>query len=201
MKKYYRWILAAILLIILVIIMILIKNGGIINFDNSVYKLITTNTNGVLDNIFKGFTFLASTIFVVICCLVILIFMKNKKLAGFVCGSVVISTIVNNVIKNIFQRERPLVKRLVEESTLSFPSGHTMAAVTLYGMLIFVIMKSNLSKRIKILLSILLCFIILGVACSRIYLGAHFASDVIGAILTATILLCIELNFSNKVLE
>jgi len=198
MKKYLNFILAGILVVALVGIMVLIKNGGIVEFDDGVYNLVTRNTNSFLDNMYKVFTFLASTLFVVSSCVALLVFMKNKKIAGTIFGSVAISTIVNIVIKSIFRRPRPEVRRLVEEKSFSFPSGHTMAAVTLYGILIFFVMRSKLQKNVKLAISIVLGLLPICVAVSRIYLGAHFASDVIGAAITYTALLLVETYFISK---
>lgn len=198
MKKYLKFILSAILVVVLIIIMVAIKNGNIIGFDNKIYSIVTSNTNGFLDNLYKVFTFLGSTIFIIGACLAILIFVKNKKVAGIIVGSVAISTIVNNVIKIIFRRPRPEVRRLVVEKSFSFPSGHTMAAVTLYGILIFFIMKSKMKKNVKIAISVILGLLPICVAVSRIYLGAHFASDVTGAAVTSTALLLVETYFIEK---
>ena len=198
MKKYLNFVLAGVLVIALIAIMVLIKNGNIVGYDNGVYNLVTSTTNGFLDNMYKVFTFLGSTLFIIGACMFILIFLKNKKMAITIVGSVAISTIVNNVIKIIFRRERPLVRRLVEEKSFSFPSGHTMAAVTLYGILIFFIMKSKLNKNLKIAISVVLGLLPICVAISRIYLGAHFASDVTGAAITSTALLLVETYYINK---
>ncbi|MBR4260825.1 MAG: phosphatase PAP2 family protein [Clostridia bacterium] len=201
MKKYINFILAGILVVALAAIMVLIKNGGIVNFDNNVFNLVTTNENSFLENMYRVFTFLGSTEFIVGACLVIFvlfIIIKKKEIGFVIVGSVVISTIVNNVIKLIFRRERPLVRRLVEEKSFSFPSGHTMAAVTLYGILIFFVMRSKLNKTVKIAISIVLGLLPICVAVSRIYLGAHFASDVIGAAVTSSALLFIETYFAKK---
>ena len=201
MKKYINFILAGILVVALAAIMVLIKNGGIVNFDNNVFNLVTTNENSFLENMYRVFTFLGSTEFIVGACLVIFvlfIIIKKKEIGFVIVGSVVISTIVNNVIKLIFRRERPLVRRLAEEKSFSFPSGHTMAAVTLYGILIFFVMRSKLNKTVKIAISIVLGLLPICVAVSRIYLGAHFASDVIGAAVTSSALLFIETYFAKK---
>jgi len=201
MKKYLNFILAGILIAALVVIMVLIKNGGIVEFDNNVFNLVTRNENIYLENMYKVFTFLGSTIFIIVACLAILvicILMKKKKIGFVIVGSVAISTIVNNVIKLIFRRPRPEVRRLVVEKSFSFPSGHTMAAVTLYGILIFFVMRSKLNKKVKLAISIVLGLLPICVAISRIYLGAHFASDVIGAAITSTALLLVETYFIAK---
>ena len=201
MKKYIDFVIAGVLVVALVAIMVLIKNGGIVNFDNNVFNLVTANENSFLENMYRVFTFLGSTTFIVGACLVIFvlfIIIKKKEIGFVIVGSVVISTIVNNVIKLIFRRERPLVRRLVEEKSLSFPSGHTMAAVTLYGILIFFVMRSKLNQTAKIAISVVLGLLPICVAVSRIYLGAHFASDVIGAAVTSSALLFVETYFIKK---
>ena len=201
MKKYLNFIVAGILVIALIAIMVLIKNGGIVNFDKNVFNLVTANENIYLENMYRVFTFLGSTAFIVGACLaifVIFIIIKKKEIGFVIVGSVVISTIVNNVIKLIFRRPRPEVRRLVVEKSFSFPSGHTMAAVTLYGILIFFVMKSKLNKVLKIAISIVLGLLPICVAVSRIYLGAHYASDVIGAAITSTALLLVETYFATK---
>lgn len=201
MKKYLNFIIAGILVVALVVIMVLIKNGGIVGFDDGVYNIVTRSTSTFLDNMYRVFTFLASTAYVIVACLAILvisIIMKKKKIGFVIVGSVAISTVVNNVIKLIFRRPRPEVRRLVVEKSFSFPSGHTMAAVTLYGILIFFVMKSKLHKGLKIAISIVLGLLPICVAISRIYLGAHFASDVTGAAVTSTALLLVEVYFVNK---
>ena len=73
-----------------------------------------------------------------------------------------------------------------------------MAAVTLYGILIYFVMKSKLNKNAKIAISIVLGLLPICVAISRIYLGAHFASDVTGAAITSTALLLVEIYFITK---
>ena len=117
----------------------------------------------------------------VLLALTFLITIKDKKKAIIICGCLIISILLNIGIKNIFMRERPLVRKLVEETSFSFPSGHTTAAVSLYGIVLFFIIKSNLAKNKKIIYSTGLIMLIFFIGVSRIYLGAHFASDVIGA--------------------
>jgi undecaprenyl-diphosphatase len=201
MKKYLKFIFAGILVAALVALMVMIKSGKIVSFDDSVYSLVTRNTNTFLDNMYKVFTFFGSTVFIICACLAILgisLLVKKVKTGAVIVGSVAISTIVNTAIKLIFRRPRPEVRRLVVEKSFSFPSGHTMAAVTLYGILIFFVMKSKLNKGLRIAISIVLGLLPICVAVSRIYLGAHFASDVTGAAITSTALLLVETYFINK---
>ena len=62
-----------------------------------------------------------------------------------------------------------------------------MASVSIYGIIIYLLLKSNLNKTIKYIGTISLSLLIVLIGISRIYLGAHFMSDIIGAILVSTI--------------
>ena len=202
MKKNLNFIFAGIFISIFIVIMVLIKNGNIVEFDNKIYSLVTIQTNDFLDNMFKVITFFASTKFIVGLCIlifaIVIIAFKNKKMGFIIVGSVGFAALFNRIVKDLFARERPTVRRLVVEKTYSFPSGHTNASVALCGILIFFIMKSKLRKNIKIPICIVLGLIPILVATSRIYLGAHFASDVIGAAVMTTALLLIETYFIEK---
>ena len=190
-----------VLLVLFILLVVLIKTGNIVNFDNKIYSLVTSNMNDTLTSIYKVFTLLGSTGFIIgLCALFLAIFMilKKNKYGYTITGVLVISTLVNNVVKWIIRRNRPEVLKLVVEKTFSFPSGHTMAAVSMYGFLIYLINKSNINKTYKIIISIILGIIPIMVAISRVYLGAHFASDVIGAAIMSTMLLLVETYYIDK---
>lgn len=190
-------IIIIVLSLLFVILCILVKLDLLSNIDESVYKFITSNMDDTTTNIYKVITFFGSTIFMVgLCVLLLVLFIIIKKnIYGYIIsGTLIFSTIMNNVIKVIIRRERPIYM-IVRETTFSFPSGHTMASVSMYGILIYLINKSNMNKKLKIILSIILGMIPLMVATSRIYLGAHYFSDILGAIMLATIVLLISTKY------
>lgn len=190
-------IIIIVLSLLFVILCILVKLDLLSNIDESVYKFITSNMNDTTTNIYKVITFFGSTIFMVgLCVLLLVLFIIIKKnIYGYIIsGTLIFSTIMNNVIKVIIRRERPIYM-IVRETTFSFPSGHTMASVSMYGILIYLINKSNMNKKLKIILSIILGMIPFMVATSRIYLGAHYFSDILGAIMLATIVLLISTKY------
>jgi len=190
-------IIIIVLSLLFVILCILVKLDLLSNIDESVYKFITSNMNDTTTNIYKVITFFGSTIFMVgLCVLLLVLFIILKKnIYGYIIsGTLIFSTIMNNVIKVIIRRERPIYM-IVRETTFSFPSGHTMASVSMYGILIYLINKSNMNKKLKIILSIILGMIPFMVATSRIYLGAHYFSDILGAIMLATIVLLISTKY------
>lgn len=73
-----------------------------------------------------------------------------------------------------------------------------MASLAFYGLLIYFIYKSNLNKKIKNLLIILLSILIILIGLSRIYLGVHYATDIISGFLLSTIFLIVFTHFTKK---
>ena len=111
---------------------------------------------------------------------------------------VTISTFINLILKFSFARNRPLDISLIIETGYSFPSGHAMNSTTFYGFIIYLIIKSKMSKLFKWICSSLLVLLIINICLSRIYLGVHFASDIIcGVLLSICLLLIIIYVFKN----
>ena len=109
----------------------------------------------------------------------------------------IIATIINTLLKLFFVRERPF-DSLIIETGYSYPSGHSFVSLAFYGFLIYLIIKSNFSKNIKYLWSGILIILIALIGISRIYLGVHFPSDVLGGFIAATIYLLIYIEIIKK---
>lgn len=95
--------------------------------------------------------------------------------------AVIAGGIFELLLKEIFARPRPqIVSHLVTVDSLSYPSGHSVMSVIIYLSLITIIFGLNINKKIKIYFLYSAIFLILLIGISRIYLGVHYPSDVLG---------------------
>jgi len=171
--------------------------------DDLIYNFIISIKSDYMTNIMKFITFFGSTKFIVFLMIIFLILgLKRKKVFNIINVIIIGEVILNNLVKIIVRRDRPELINLVHETSFSFPSGHTMVSVTLYGFIIYLISKSKLSNKLKTLFIVLLTLLITLIVISRIYLGVHYFSDCMAgiALALAYLLLCIEILERKKLL-
>ena len=113
-----------------------------------------------------------------------------------------VAAVINAIIKLIVNRPRPsdtLVKIIDQELDPSFPSGHVNFYVVFFGFLIATMFVTpKIPPWIRVLVGLFSLVMIITVSFSRIYLGAHWTSDVLGGYLLGFILLSILLYFYFK---
>ena len=106
--------------------------------------------------------------------------------------SVLAITFISKVIVN---RARPDVNLIAIPDKYSFPSGHTLTSIVFYFFLCYV---ATLNRKTRNYLLPLVLIVIISISISRIYLGVHYFSDVIGALLLSIPLLLMNINIFNK---
>jgi len=97
------------------------------------------------------------------------------------------------LLKQLFQRKRPLSPLLKAAKGLSFPSGHAIMAVTFYGLMIYILQHSITIDWLKWFAIILVIALIISIGFSRIYLRVHYASDVAAGFIIGLLWLLISL--------
>ena len=188
--KNLKWIILFICLIGFLAIAEDVFNKEIMNGDIVGYKLIST----FLISDFGGAIFLA------VLTIILFILIKNKKIGVSIFSNLAIITALNQLLKNILQRPRPTEYRIIEETGYSFPSGHSMISMAFYGYIIYLIYKYVKNKYIKWISIVLLSILICSIGISRIYLGVHYTSDVLGGFLISISYLVIYISAVNKFL-
>jgi undecaprenyl-diphosphatase len=115
-----------------------------------------------------------------LCAVLFYSFFKRWKYTVQLSLILILTLSSNLLLKQLINRARPAAEHLVTVKTLSYPSGHAMTAMAFYGFLIYLIFTFKFSKPLKITIITLLAFLILSIGISRIYLGVHFPSDIVG---------------------
>lgn len=114
----------------------------------------------------------------------LLIHARRYADALLVAVAVAVARALTMLCKLAFARERPACGDAIGmESTFAFPSGHASAATALYGALALLILRSGLPQRTRIAVAAVLALLIAAIGFSRVYLGVHYPSDVLGGVL------------------
>lgn len=107
-------------------------------------------------------------------------FKRRNAHALLMLGIVSIGGLLLNVLlKAILQRPRPLIDPTLDAIGWSLPSGHAMSAAIFYGFVTYLLVRSRRKLPTKILVAIPMLSLVLLIGISRIYLQAHYFSDVI----------------------
>jgi len=118
---------------------------------------------------------------------------KEWLKAGFICSIPLVTFILNCIIKPIIQRPRPPfeLQQVIHPHSFSYVSSHSLVTMVLYGMVIYYFYKYCSNKQIKYSVITISAIWILFVGISRIWLGVHYPTDVLGAYILGFILLMI----------
>lgn len=128
-----------------------------------------------LTKLMEGFSWLGYVYFLIPINILILIFMyrKDKALAfGIPIGTLVVWRL-SEWLKTVIQRPRPTISPLVTETSYAFPSGHAMSNTAFYLLLMLIAPNNKNWHRFCIAMIVIINF-------SRVYLGVHWPSDVLG---------------------
>lgn len=123
-----------------------------------------------------------------------LYFKKSKSQAIFLASTMLTTGIIIKLLKEIFQRARPL-NTLIVKSGFAFPSGSTTTALVFFGLIIYLFAN----KKYKFAVILTATIIVLLVGFTRIYLQVHWLTDVIGGIFIGGIILITSIIIYKRV--
>ena len=177
-------IFSALALILFVIIGGMVRNSSEgIFFDTALLQYIHSNTNPIAVSIMKSISFVGSGYFLVPIITLIFIYTfikKNYYISKILLASSLGCWILNYVLKILFNRTRPLDFFLVEQGGLSYPSGHSMVSMSMYLSFAYLISRNEIFKDKKKIVYAFALIDVLLMGASRIYLGVHWPTDIIG---------------------
>ncbi|BAY11385.1 phosphatase PAP2 family protein [Calothrix sp. NIES-2098] len=164
------------------------------NLDASILLAIQKLHTPLLDRFMLGITSLGDPLALVVICLGVEFYLRyHRRPYATRLGLATASAIgLNYLLKVVFGRARPaLWERIIHVGQHSFPSGHAMVSMVIYGFICYVLTEQFPQWRKQI--SILSAVLILAIGFSRLYLGVHWPTDVLVgyAIGLAWLLICI----------
>jgi undecaprenyl-diphosphatase len=162
------------------------STNDLLEFDDVIIKLLFKLRTPLLNAIAVDITALGSTVIVtcVVVFLTILFILRNRISDAIqIAAAGILAGVCSQGFKFLVGRDRPpIASRLVDVQGFSYPSGHSLSAAAIYltiGLIFFERFYNN-KERIFALTSALVLIFAIGI--SRIYLGVHYPSDVVGGL-------------------
>lgn len=179
-------IIAVTFLILLVFINVardIVNNDDIVLLDTSVANAFYGDYSARAGWVFQTTSLLGKEVVWILTVALLLFWLLRRqyRFMGMWLIAIGGGPIINNALKSVFVRPRPVfpTPNIIEHG-FSFPSGHSMDSMIVYGMLIFIICRYLKRPIQRVAVGAFLGSIIALVGFSRIYLGVHYLSDVIG---------------------
>jgi undecaprenyl-diphosphatase len=162
------------------------SNSGVVNVDVAVTRWAAAHATGVSLDVFGWLTLAGGTVGVVAVALVTTVFALRRwrrwSVALFFLIVLGGQLLLSNAVKYTVERVRPDAPPFHVLAGPSFPSGHATAAAATWAAVALVLSRGS-SPRMRAILGGTAAGVAVAVACSRVFLGAHWTSDVIGGLL------------------
>lgn len=171
-------------------------------FDSSIQTAVRGNLPQQATTIFRAITFFGNTmtlVFVLLLAVLYLYRIKRWKMEALFLGlNGAVSGLLIVVAKSLYARARPSIEHLVFAQGFSFPSGHSVASMMVYGFVAIIVHQRLASKSLRLLVEGLLALLIVLIGLSRIYLGVHYPTDVLAGFLLGLAFLYISYPFYDQ---
>ncbi len=182
----------SIALVIFLILFILLKLNLIYFLDSTVYRLISSIICTPLTVFFIFVTTLGGEYFLIIVTTFLLAFFRKRRFAFFISLNLLLAFLLNISLKLAISRARPPISNMIQKASgYSFPSGHSMCSMAFFGTIFYFIYLYVKPSKVKNIILIFLPILILLIGISRIYLGAHYFSDVLAGFSLGFSILCV----------
>ena len=184
----YRLTIIVLLILSSALVSIGVQYNLLADFDNFIGDFIHSFRSEGTSELFKGITFLGDIKLLVPLMIVVIGYLlrytKQRSSAFIVFFSIAGTVVLQDILKEFFQRQRPEILHIIEASGYSFPSGHTIISTAFYWVLGTIICKHLKSKsKYCWYIPFVIALIIFSIGVSRIYFGIHYPSDVLAGFL------------------
>ena len=187
-----RAIVFSVALVLFVWLMGEVNQVGMFSFDVSAYKFFVLFLRRPwLTPIMQSISELALPVVLLVMLLAVEVFAPGRKPGMCATVNLVGIALLNLILKEVVQRPRPDGFRLIAETGYSFPSGHSMVSMGFYGLLAWMVWHYEKDRFVKWLGVAGFGTVVLLVGLSRVYLGVHYASDVIAGFCVSLAWLCV----------
>jgi membrane-associated phospholipid phosphatase len=157
--------------------------GAIVHLDSAVAMWFHTHATGLATGVMSAVTWLGGAevlLAVTLVAALVLLLRRRVAHAALIAAALGGGEALNWALKAAFERPRPAFSEpLATAAGFSFPSGHAMVSMTVYGALAYVIATRVKSVRTRLLIVGSALALVLAIGFSRVYLGVHYVSDVL----------------------
>ena len=195
--KNKKTIILFVSLILFIFLTYNIFNNKIAFIDSYIEGIILSIRNDKLTDIMTIITNISSAYALIVITILLLILIKNKKIPILITFNLIFSFLSSQLIKIILRRDRPVNISLVNAMGFSYPSGHSMVSMAYFGFIAYLVYKYIDNTIVKVILIITLFVSIFAIGFSRIYLGVHYFSDVLGGFLLSISYLMLFININK----
>lgn len=166
--------------IIFFALLILLKLNIIYSLDAFVYNHISSIICIPVTAFFLFITTLGGEYVLIAVTAIMLAFFRKNRFSILISLNLLITFLLNVSLKLIISRPRPPIENMIRQvDGYSFPSGHSMCSMVFFGTICYLICLYAKPSKLKSFLIILISTLIILIGFSRIYLGAHYFSDVL----------------------
>ncbi len=178
----------------------IVYNTQPLPLDLAVQKAFIAMRSGALTSIVTVITHLSDPVTIVALCAALLIFPTRRQYGFAVTLAAATGLAIYKPMKHIFLRERPdIAYHLVEQGGYSFPSGHSVTSVIVYGLLFYLIGKYCKNPKLKVFLRVVCGFLAVVIGPSRLYVGVHWATDVLAGWCVGTAVLLTAIYILGRI--
>ncbi|MBI5857933.1 MAG: phosphatase PAP2 family protein [Sphingobacteriales bacterium] len=193
-------VVASVILFANLLMVFVFKNKWL---DETVFNSLSPHTTAARTHLFRDISFFGNHRFLVPANLLLIayfIITKNKCWAIRVGGVALSSLGLMSLLKNLIQRDRPVMPLVDGITNYGFPSGHALMSVAFFGLLIMWTAEIIKNKAQRNLIICFYIFLVVVIGFTRIYLRVHYTTDVIAGWCTGVIWLGISVLLIEKLI-